>query len=142
MTHQLHPFMITRVVHNHTLRNQQARSPSIPPSLYQNRSPPPYINSHHDQLLSIPVTPYLAESLDLPGDNSQPHLSTITHTIYSPTRANHLFQLEEYSTSGHTIVSTITTTPTAPQPRVNGTSSGDTASSSALHQSRLPPCPR
>ena len=48
MTHQLHPFIITRVVCNHPLRNQWARSPVISPSLYWERLPPAYIDSHHD----------------------------------------------------------------------------------------------
>ena len=69
MTHQLHPFIITRVVPN-SPSDSQARSPIIPPSLYRENTPPSYIDSHNDQLLPIPVAPHLAESLDIPDAQS------------------------------------------------------------------------
>ena len=140
MTHQLHPFIITRVICNHPLRNRRARSPIIPPSLYRERSPPPYIDSHNDPLLPIPVAPHLTESLDVPDAESRVALSAVAHTIYGLTRTNHLLQPEDSTTSGHTVTPTFTN-PSAFQPRVNGTSSRDITSSSMPHQSQLPPCP-
>ena len=135
MTHQFHPFIITRVLRNHPLRNQQARSPIIPPSFYQERPPPSYIDSWNDQLLPNPVALHLAESLDIPNAESRVTLPAITHTIYSLTRANCLFQPEDSSASGHTVAPTFTN-PTVAQPRVNGASSRDTTSSSTPHQFR------
>ena len=112
MTHQLHPFLITSVIstqHHRTPRvTVQTKDNYLPASLHRNSQiPPSYIDSHHHELISIPVTPHLAESLNTPGDNSRIDISTITHTVYGLTRTNHLFQSEDPSTAGHTVMPTL-----------------------------------
>ena len=149
MTHQLHPFIITRIVQNYPL--QQHLTCTLPASISWRENScnsPSYIDSQHDQHIPIPVTLHLTASLDQEESNSQGAVSILTNTVYGLARTvasnsvGFLFNQPEYSSSsGHTVISTITTTLATSEPRVNGASSSNNSSSSMLCQSRPPPCP-
>ena len=89
ITHQLHPFIITRVVRNCPLAQQSCPDDTFPVSLSHrdnSPNPPSYTSSVHHQHVPIPVIPHLAEQLDEGESHSRASVSTLTNPVYSLTQ--------------------------------------------------------
>ena len=140
MIHQLHSFMITHVIRNHTW---VASDDTLPASLSCKDSPsPPSYHAHtpnNNQHVLIPTAPCLTDILH-EEPNSRAPVPTLTNTVYRITRAIEPFNSEYSGTVDNTIVFTYTVAPT-PELQVNGALHGASTPPSSLCQSRPPPYP-